>query len=258
MALHLKYQGRETQDTRTERSYKQTWQGTEAEIDAKVAQLSIGTLYQGKGYLDNLRKHQGQGVFWELQAEYKVTCNNNSPNDDGSTVVGKKSATLSVRNIQMPLEHLPNYKTKWNYYLIGLGSNSLPAWAETASNSMISISDRTKYQWIKNISEMPLDPDANGKYWRILQKPTKPGVEYYDWSVFTISISAKYNTASAAGQAVSKNINHIVTPSETFGLTGGNWKLDEVSISYDGKHWISNQTYTKSGDSNGWDTDIYN
>lgn len=104
---------------------------------------------------------------------------------------------------------------------------------------------------------MPLDPDANGKYWRILQKPTKPGVEYYDLACFVVNISAKYNTASAAGNAVSKNINHIVTPTETFGITGGNWKLDEVSISYDGKHWIANQTYTKSGDSSGWDREIY-
>lgn len=69
--------------------------------------------------------------------------------------------------------------------------------------------------------------------------------------------SAKYRSASAAGQAISKNINKIVSPDNTFGLSGGNWKYDEASVQYDGKNWIATTTYTKSGDNNGWDSDLY-
>ena len=74
-------------------------------------------------------------------------------------------------------------------------------------------------------------------------------------SLFTITESAKYGSATNAGNAVSKNINKIVSPDNTFGITGGNWKYDEASISFNGKYWISTSTYTHSPDS--WDADLY-
>lgn len=83
------------------------------------------------------------------------------------------------------------------------------------------------------------------------------GVEYYDFAVFVVTETAKYRTASAAGSAVSKNINRITSPSEDFGISGGDWKLDEVTVQYNGKNWLATSTYTRSGDSQGWDTDIY-
>jgi len=33
--------------------------------------------------------------------------------------------------------------------------------------------------------------------------------------------------------------------------------MEEAGIQNDGKYWIANMTYTKSGDDLGWDTDIY-
>lgn len=262
MAIKLKYQGKEYSKNRQQIVYKQTFVGTQSEIDTKAATCIIGALHSGKGYLQSFRKSQGNGIFWELEVEYKTTQNVDSSNDDGNTIVGKKSATLSVRNIQMPLQHLPNYKTNWNYYLACRASNSsslpyAPDWWYTASNSYISIADRPKYNWVKSPSELPLEKDSEGKYWFILKQPKKPGVQYYDLSCFVVNISAKYGSATAAGNAISKNINKISTPEQTFGLTGGNWKMDQASIQYDGKYWIANMTYTKSGDSLGWDTDIY-
>ena len=84
------------------------------------------------------------------------------------------------------------------------------------------------------------------------------GVEYYDMACFVVTETAKYKSASSAGNAVSKNINRTVSPSNDFGIGGGNWKLDEVSVQYNGKHWYATSVYTRSGDSNGWDQDIYN
>ena len=38
---------------------------------------------------------------------------------------------------------------------------------------------------------------------------------------------------------------------------GGNWKYDEASISFNGKYWVANSVFTRSGDEKGWDTEIY-
>jgi hypothetical protein len=59
-----------------------------------------------------------------------------------------------------------------------------------------------------------------------LQKPTKQGVEYYDFAVFVVTETAKYNTANSAGNAIEKSINTIKSPDNTFGLNVGNWKHD--------------------------------
>ena len=83
------------------------------------------------------------------------------------------------------------------------------------------------------------------------------GVDYYDMSCFVITESAKYKSATSAGNAVSKNINKIISPDNTFGITGGNWKYDEASISFNGKYWVATSVYTRSGDDKGWDVDIY-
>lgn len=56
------------------------------------------------------------------------------------------------------------------------------------------------------------------------------------------------------GNAVSKNINTITSPSNTFGISGS-WKYDDASISFNGKYWVATSTYTCSID--GWDEDLY-
>ena len=261
MSIHLKYQGREFQKNRDETVYKQTFVGTQSEIDTKLATYTIGALYSGKGYVESFIKKQGEGTFWELEVQYKTLHKTDTANDDGNTIVGKKSASLSVRNIQMPLQKKSNYRKCWNHYLVADKSNATtPGFWSTAnySNSKDETTENgTKYSWIKNISEMRIQPDSTGKRQYELKNPTKPGTEYFDVACFVITITSKYNSATAAGNAVSKNINKIVAPSQTFGLSGGNWKMDQANIQYDSKYWIVTEVYTKSGDSNGWDTDLY-
>lgn len=256
MAISLKYQGQEKARSRNEASFKETYQGTEAEVDAYISNLpEISTGVEGKGYLTSWRKFNAEGPIWCVEIEY--TTSYDDFNNEDTQLYGKKSAQLSVRNIQMPLESHSNYLAKWNHYLIALGTDTVPNFWNTAKNTTLTSEESKTYKWIKSISEMPTEPDAEGKYWNVIKEPTKPGVDYYDMSCFVVTESAKFKSATSAGNAVSKNINKIISPDNTFGITGGNWKYDEASISFNGKYWVATSVYTRSGDDKGWDVDIY-
>ena len=68
-------------------------------------------------------------------------------------------------------------------------------------------------------------------------------------------MQASYNTASAAGSAISKSINVVTTNFQyDFGL-GGQWKLDDAQVRYTGNTWLGINTYTRAYDY--WDPDLY-
>ena len=57
MAIALKYQGQEKSRSRNEESFKETYQGTEAEVDNYISNLpEISTSVEGKGHLTSWRK----------------------------------------------------------------------------------------------------------------------------------------------------------------------------------------------------------
>lgn len=172
--LTLKYQGQEQSRNKTEAVYKETFQGTESEINTKLASLpSISTRVDGKGYFTSWRKFNQDGPIYNLELEYSVSYGDSFDNSDDQAY-GKKSAQLSVRNIQMPLEGHQNYLAMWNNYLIGLGTVPLPGWATTATDIILTPANRKQYMWVKSIGEIPTEPDQNGNYWTILQEPSKP------------------------------------------------------------------------------------
>lgn len=252
MSLKNLYQGREYSRDKNEQKYKQTLYGSEAEVDEYIASLSIGTKADGKGYLRSYTKTQKDGSFWQLEIEYSTSFSG-SWSDDDETIVGQKSATLSARVIQVPLEAKQGYLTKWNNYLIST-EGSAPAWAASATDIIIPVSDRGKYMWVKSLAEIPMDKTEQGKYWNVVQDMTKKGVEYFEVAVYVVSESAAFRSANAAGNFISKKMNKIVSPSQTFGL-GGEWKLDDCSVQYDGKKWIATNTYSRAIDE--WDSDLY-
>jgi hypothetical protein len=256
--LKRKYQGREQSKSRDEAIYKETWYGTETEVDTYIGTLSIGTYVQGKGYLHQWEKKQENPAVWQVEVTYRVTYSNsdddNEEYDDSSSSSSPKTYTLSVRNIQIPLESHPNYKACWNHYLIGLGNVSLPVWWSTATTTLLPVAYRQWYMWISSISEIPLEPDERGMYWVILAQPTKPGVQVYDRACFVVTEKSKYKTSARAGQAISHNINEIGDPPHKFGITGGEWKLDEGSVEHDGKRWVATRSWTRASD---WDNDLY-
>lgn len=258
MALKKKFQGTEKSRDKENLLYKETFYGTETEVDEKISGLSIGSETSGKGFLQSWRKTQSNApAIYELEIEYSTSYNIEFANskDDG-TITGSKSAQLTARNIQMPLQSHKNYKTNWNYYLIAKDTKTTPSWWSTAKNTIISTADGKYYAWISSLAERPLEADSNGKKWEVLQEPTKKGYQYYDKVCFVVTISQKYSSASKAGSAVKKTINTITSPDQDFGISGGNWKHDQSQISYDGSKWIVTSVYTHSSD--GWDTSLYN
>lgn len=255
MALKLKYQGKSIGRNKTQSSYKQTYYGTEAEVDTYMGSLTIGASVEGKGYLTSYEKSQMDGLIYQIEVEYTVDFDNDFSNLS-STVVGQKSAELTTRQLQMPLQNLENYLTQWNYYLAGCGDVTTPGWWQTATDTLIEPDERKTYMWIKSVGQLPTQPNEDGEYWGILEQPTKPGVEYYDKAYFVVTEKKKYGSASAAGNAVDRCINSItVHPDNTFGLGNNNWKCDDCTCAYDGRRWIVSTTYTQAPQ--GWDQDIY-
>lgn len=254
MAATLKYQGREQSKSKNTQSYKQTWQGTQTQINGVIANLPvIGAFVTGKGYMTSYRKSCDDGPYWSVEVEYTIQKDNDFDNSDDA-VVGKKSASLSARSIQMPLESHKLYEARWNHYLIGKGVTTTPGFWSSAKNTILTGQNNQDYMWIKSLSERPTQPDSNGNYWQVLQQPTKPGVDYYEIACFVVTISAKYKSPNSAGNAISKSMNKITSPSQDFGL-GGEWKYDDASVSYNGKHWIATSTYSRAVDE--WDKDLY-
>lgn len=253
MALKRLFQGRSSSRSNTESLYRETYYGTEAEVDTYIATLTIGSYDQTKGYLHEWSKEQENAAVWKVEVTYRISYEHSySDQMEESTI--QKIFSLGCRNIQKPLEDHPDYIMLWNHYLIGLGVNYAPQWALTATTPIIPVADREKYRWISFLSEMPFDRNEEGKAWEIVAEAQKPGVQYYDEACFTVTERAKYRTASAAGAAISHNINKIATPPETFGIIGGEWKLDEGSVDWDGNRYVATRVWTRA---DSWDEDLY-
>lgn len=252
MAIKYAYQGRQASRDKNESTYKQTLYGLQSEVDTYISSLVIGNQYTNKGFLKSWHKTQKQADIWQVEVQYSTTYDFQFSDDD-EQVIGKKSAQLSVRNIQMPLESRTGYRTIWNHYLFS-NNQMAPIWTLQRTDVLLTPQQRQHYMWAKSLSELPTEKDANGNYWGVAAYPSKPGVQYYDMACFVVTITAKYNSASAAGTALAKNINKIVSPSEDFSL-GGEWKYDAAEVVYNGKNWVATQTYTRAIDI--WDRQLY-
>lgn len=252
MPIKYSYQGKEASRDKNESTYKETLYGSEQQVNTHIGGLTIGNYTQGKGFLKSWHKTQMDPYNWQVEVEYSETFDFQF-SDDAEQVIGKKSASLSVRAIQMPLESRQGYKAIWNHYLFS-NNQMAPIWTLDRTDVLLTPQQRQHYMWAKSLSELPTEKDANGNYWGVAAYPSKPGVQYYDMACFVVTITAKYNSASAAGTALAKNINKIVSPSEDFSL-GGEWKYDAAEVIYNGKNWVATQTYTRAIDQ--WDKQLY-
>lgn len=265
MATNILYQSKEKTRNSRETRYKENISGNETEINSYIASLSIGSTQKEGLYLSSWRKSQIGGDLWQVECEYAELDNWISYSSLPDSLVGVKSSTMSVRTLQLPLENLSNYKQNWNHYLIvktqdGQDVETPSWWSNLQYGDFVPSQDRDNWRIINSLSEIPLQPqgkDSNGHelFWQVNASPTKPGVEYYDFCVYTVTELARYRTAQDAGTAIDKNINKITSPSNTFGISGGNWKLDESSVQFDGNAWNATNVYTHSP--TGWDTDLY-
>lgn len=252
MAVTVKYNSRQVERTDSGIVTTLAWIGPRQEIEALGAAILPGDSGED-GILDSVRVFQDNGPLWVCERRYRRDPNNELPARNPNANYGKKSASLHGSMLSMPLEANPKYKANWNHYLVAApGITAVPEWWETAKDTIII--DTQKYAWIKSLGELPV---SNGTRWHELKEPQKKGLNSYDLATYSVTETAKFTSPEAAGRMVANKLNKIGSPSETFGITGGDWKCDDASVSYRDRAWYATLTWTLSGDSEGWDKDLY-
>lgn len=259
--IQLNYRGKQYSKNLTEQITRETYIGTENDIDSFISSKSIGVYQVGKGKLFNIQKNQQEGQFFTARLEYTKSEDEQGDNgfDQTTGEYGKTSQVLSVRNMSLPIESHPNYRTKWNHYLIAKNGyqTTVPQFYFSAKNT---VTNDENYKWVQDLSNIP-DGWSIVREGKNTAQPWKPGVESFDFACFVITESRKFNSAQNAGKSIEKKINTIVESPKygDMGLTenGYDWKIDDCNIAYNGKYWIATTTYTRSGNNRGWDKDLY-
>lgn len=224
------------------------WFGTREEMQDLADSHPIGE-FAAEGRLRSCRVLQEGGDVWNCELRYESDSAGEST-DAPSAEYGKKSAQLKGSMLSLPLETAKNYRTKWNHYLVAVaGTDTIPGWYESATTAVLSSAVAEKYRWVKSLGEMPAK-------WHSLKEPTKPGVEQREVSTYTVTETARFRSAKAAGRMVAKTLNQIGKPVEDFGNDVGNWKCDDATVAWNGKYWLATLTWTLSGDAKGWDREL--
>ena len=250
MGVKLGSRSKERSDSGINSSVTMT--GHRDDIEALYNSLSPG-MFTENGKVAAVRMFQESPQIWACEIRYGGDSEGND-NDEPNTAYGKKSAQLNGSMLSLPLESHPDYRMCWNHYLVAApGVESIPSWWESARESQISESGR--YVWVKDLASAPTD--KTGSLWRSLRDPIKPGVDTYDVAVYSITETVKCRSCNAAGALVANQLNKIGTPTYTLGITGGDWKCDNAAVSWNGKAWLATLTWTRSGNSKGWDKDLY-
>jgi len=252
MSVAVKYNSRQVERTDSGIVTTLAWIGPRSEIETFGASERPGAA-GNDGVLESVRIYQDSGHLWVCERRYRTDQNgemHNKPNVN----FGQKSASLHGSMLSMPLETNPEYRTCWNYFLAAApGITAVPEWWETAKDTII-IDGRGKYAWIKSPGEVPI---SNNVRWEVLREPKKPGRNSYDLATYSVTETAKFTSPEAAGRMVANKLNRIGKPDEDFGITGGDWKCDDATVSYHDRAWFATLTWTRSGDANGWDKEIY-
>lgn len=238
-------------------TYTEVRDGSRDNLYSYAASLQVNkTVLDGRKLVSKDLQHR-EGAFWRLTLQYLEADGTTQP--DG-TEYGKKTAKLSMRNISLPLETLVNYRANWNHYLIST-TNVVPSWWESAEDTILTVARSKEYKWVKSGESLPAPTYSGGKAveWRILEEPTKPGVESVDFAVYVITLTSKHSSASKAGSSVANKANVIVSspPGGNMGVSGGDWKCCGAEVSFDGKFWVAVETYERSATDAGWDRDLY-
>lgn len=283
--LSIKHATRQISKEQKQENVSLTWQGTKAEVEAYRATLILGNWYDGLGQFTSSRISQEAGPLWLLELSYVVTYDDNgSIANNEEEVSGPNTQTLQAHTMSMPLETAPGYLTRWNHFLVGRYwvdsqgtthnyTNTVPAWWATATDTYMSPADSGHYMWVKSLDSVPVAEYSESgvlvAYWGVVKdttnnivcNPVKPGVETYDKAFYVISEIGEHRNKTKAGWATSALINTVVQSPllGDFGLTatGYNWKVDSIDVAYDGRRWKASRTYTRSGDAQGWDPQLY-
>ena len=239
-----------------------TYQGSYEEMSElqeryppKCAYYPENDNYNIGGNVKSARIYQDEGPLWCCEFQFVANQHHDSVTPP-NTSFGKKSATLECGMLSMPLETHPEYRVCWNHYLAALGAAAVPSWWADATSQIITGNDVKVYRWVSSPAELPY-ADVEGKKWQVVKKPSKEGVTSYDVATYVIRETVRCKTATAAGKICANKINRITKPENDFGIKGGNWKCDGVNVRWGGKYWLASLTYTRSGNSKGWDAELY-
>ncbi|MBP5532156.1 MAG: hypothetical protein J6Y54_09050 [Lentisphaeria bacterium] len=259
-APKVKFQSRRAEYSNGGTVYAITYFGTRAQMEELAASHAIGEsggVEYGGGYLATKTVVQSSPGVWECELRYEAGQGSSpTPPEPG---YGVKLTTLHGATLSCPLESHPDYRTKWNHYLFAAPDAALDSgdwlWHDTATDALLAAEDAKKFFWGKSLSECPTD--AAGNRWAVVAEPTKKGVDSYDVATYTITETIRCTSRNNAGSQIANKLNKIGTPATTLGITGGNWKCDDAEVSWNGKCWIARLTWTRSGDNEGWDDDLY-
>lgn len=256
MAVTLKYQGFSQVKTSNGNQTVQIYIGLENQIKKFASKYQIGSTSK-IGTLQNINVVQDEGPFWLCELTWSTQKDSNGNDIADGTLAESKMSTLSIRMMSMPLESHPNYRTNWNYILIGLQGAVLPVWWATQTTG--NVSDPSIYKWVRDVNEIPLEAE-NGRYWVMLANKMKKGVECYQMPIYQLTELSRHNSKSSAGWAVANKIGKISMPSNgDFGVVaknGGNWLCEGGSVTYNGKKWQASCTFAHAP-GEGWDLDLY-
>ena len=250
----IKFASRVREKSRTSGSHTCVYAGSLAEMEALYEENPPGS-YHDNGKIESTRIYQESPKIWCCEIRCSTASDGSADNGRPETTYGKKSAQLTGTMLSVDLATCPAYRMCWNHYLVGApGVDNVPGWWENTKESHLNGENSQNYAWIKSLSEMPQDEKGR---WHVLKEPLKPGIQQRDIATYTITINARFNSAKKAGKMVGNTLNKIGTPEETFDISGGDWKCDNVNVFYDGSAWIATQSWTRRGDTQGWDRDIY-
>lgn len=262
MAVRIQYQSNEETRGQDRQTTSITYYGPEQELKAFAASLKIGSTLTGiSGAISSIRVAQDVGDIWICEVGAEINYDDDGNPSDPTTATGPNSQRLSGSRLGLALEDHPKYHASWNHKLIAnintVPVPVVPSWYLNATDTTIPDSDKEKYRWVGPKEEYPSD-------WYTICNidPRFKGVTGFDWSTYTITETGKHSNKNKAGWVTAEALNSIVAEPELgdFGLTaklGGDWKVDDVDVYYDGKYWIANRVYAMSGDANGWNKVLY-
>ena len=251
--LKVKHQSYKMEKTESGAKWTVSFWGTKSELLAIVGQLQAGqtrTFPDGvTAELDSLAIEQEAADAWKLTASYSSPAAGSVQKPESQ--LGVKPCTLPAGRLSMPIECCETYLPNWNRFLLASESGgSIPAWWESATDTIIPYAaDQLKYKWSKG-GEPP-------RGWFVLKAPQKPGVQTFDVATYQITETLRAASLADGYAQVANKLNKIGAPTYAGGISGGNWKCDSASVAWSGTAWLVRLTWTRSGDENGWDEDIY-
>ena len=257
--MQVKYKTRSTSEQEEGFFSSITFQGSHEEMTRLQSEhLPKSYFYPERnrsigGRVKSVQVYQAEGSLWCCEFQF-VANQHHEGTQPPDTTFGKKSAVLECGLLSMPLESHPQYRMHWNHYLATTGDEMTPLWWNDATNAIIP-DNFEEFRWITSPDDLPLKSD--GKTWKIVQEPTKKGVDSYDMATYMVRENVRCKTAKAAGILCANKLNKLISPENDFGIAGGNWKCDDIRISWTGKYWLASLTYTRSGNDKGWDNDLY-